>query len=92
MADLIDRDAAIIEVEDWAEHGHDLIHWTGIKAMLEARPSVDAEPVKRGVWYMLHPDNVWICSECEEAWTVKDGWRWRFNYCPLCGAKNVEVG
>lgn len=45
MADLIDREAAIKEVEEWAEHGHDLIHWTGIKAMLEWMPAVDAVPI-----------------------------------------------
>ena len=45
MSDLIDRDAAIKEVEEWAEHGHDLIHWTGIKAMLETQPAVDAVPI-----------------------------------------------
>ena len=47
MDDLISRAAAIAEVEQWAEHGHDVIHWTGIKAMLEIQPAVDAVPVIR---------------------------------------------
>ena len=47
MADLISRAAAIVEVEEWAEHGHEIIHWTGIKAMLEVQPTVDAVPVVR---------------------------------------------
>lgn len=47
MADLISRAAAIDEVEQWAEHGYDVIHWTGIKAMLEVQPAVDAAPVVR---------------------------------------------
>ena len=44
--DLISRAAAIDEVEQWAEHGYDVIHWTGIKAMLEIQPTIDAIPVE----------------------------------------------
>ena len=57
-----------------------------VRANLERCPSVDAEPVKQGVWY-YGPDNMWTCSECEQTWKVGDGWMWRFNYCPHCGAK-----
>lgn len=45
MDGLISRAAAIADVEQWAEHGYDVIHWTGIKAMLEAQPTVAAVPV-----------------------------------------------
>ena len=45
--DLISRAPAIAEVEQWAEHGYDVIHWTGIKAMLETQPALDAVPVIR---------------------------------------------
>jgi len=96
MADLIYRDAAIKEVEEWAEHGYELIHWTGIKAMLETQPAVDAEPVKRGKW--LTCDDGWgdvhyQCSECGQEWCLNDGTPEEngMNYCPHCWAK-MEVG
>lgn len=47
MDDLISRGAAIAEVEEWAEHGQEIIHWTGIKTMLEVQPAVDAVNVVR---------------------------------------------
>ena len=47
MDDLISRATVIAEVEQWAEHGYEVLHWTGIKAMLEVQPAVDAVPVVR---------------------------------------------
>ena len=44
--DLISRDAAIEELMGWVDHEHEMIHWTGIKAMLECLPGVDAVPVQ----------------------------------------------
>ena len=52
--DLISRDAAIEEVEEWAEHGHEVIHWTWIKAMLECLPAVDAIPVEWLEWRVMN--------------------------------------
>jgi len=65
MDDLISRAAAIAEVEQWAEHGYDLIHWTEIKAMLEVQPAVDAAPVVR-------------CRDCKHYNTngCADGFGW----------------
>ena len=37
--DLISRNAAIEELMDWVDHEHEMIHWAGIKAMLECLPS-----------------------------------------------------
>ena len=59
MDDLISREAAIAEVEEWAEHGYEVLHWTGIKAMLETQPAVDAVPVVR-------------CMDCKYWWRVNE--------------------
>lgn len=84
MSDLISRAAAIAEVEEWAEHGHDLIHWTGIKAMLEIQPAVDAAPVVHGRWnVILNPFWDVECSECGYAKKTN----WEMAFCPNCGAK-----
>ena len=45
--DLISRSAAIEELMGWVDHEHEVIHWTGIKAMLECLPGIDAVPVVR---------------------------------------------
>ena len=53
MADLISRAAAIDEIMQMVKrHEHEifrgeLLHYTGIKAMLESLPAVDAAPVVR---------------------------------------------
>ena len=68
---------------------------------LEQLPSVDAVPVKHGRWraysmphwtkrydangdpeYKYHDE--YVCSICRRRTIIKE------NYCPTCGAKNVE--
>ena len=61
-----------------------------VQAMVNAMPSIDAEPVRHGrwlynsyptVWYGHGEPPEWVCSECEErAYNTYD-------YCPNCGAK-----
>lgn len=87
MDDLISREAAVDEVEQWAEHGYDVIHWTGIKAMLEVQPAVDAVPVVHARWIDYKDDHQ--CSACKEH-TIIDYYVWKaiqFEFCPYCGAK-----
>lgn len=94
--DMISRSAAIEEVEQWAEHGYDVIHWTGIKAMLETQPAIDAVPVEHGQWEFCGDDDI-VCSQCGARYFKKrlmyayytgpgsdpmDG----FWHCPHCGA------
>lgn len=104
MDDLIVREAAIKEVEEWAEHGHEVIHWTGIKAILETQPAVDAEPVRRGRWIERHhaysdeesPIEEWQsakCSVCGKYHTTPYMYYFTdYNYCPHCGAKMEAEG
>lgn len=93
MGDLISRSTAIAELMQMVKaHEHEifrgeLLHYTGIKAMLEAQPTVDAVPVKHGRW-IDHKDEH-QCSECKEI-TIVDFYVWKnvqFDYCPYCGAK-----
>lgn len=86
VSDLISRKAAM---DLFMGKPPDYYHSSYIVGEINCLPSVETEPVKQGVWY-CGPDNMWTCSECEQTWEVGDGWRWRFNYCPHCGAKNVE--
>ena len=96
---LISREAAIAEVMQMVEqHRHEifrgeLLHYTGIKAMIEALPAVDAAPVVHGCW----EDKCWttdydygvtnhvsiICSTCKNE--IYKGRKSPF--CPNCGAR-----
>ena len=78
--DLISRDAAIAELEQWAEHGYDVIHWTGIKVMLENQPAVDAAPVRHGRW----TDRGSLSCRCSCCGCKSNA---EYNYCPHCGAR-----
>ena len=78
--DLISRAAAIAEVEQWAEHGYDVIHWTGIKAMLETQPAVDAVPVVHGRWI----DRGSLSCRCSCCGCKSNA---EYNFCPRCSAQ-----
>ena len=48
---------------------------------------IDAEPIKYGHW--IRTDNGWKCSACGDTvvfYAREDG-----HYCPLCGAKMIEM-
>lgn len=75
MNDLISRERAISELvnmvtdhyKDEPFHGL-MLHWTGIKAMLEALPSAEPEIIRcKDCIYVSHEpckdfENVWICN------------------------------
>lgn len=48
--------------------------------LIDAQPTIDAEPVKHGVWFGN------VCSCCGES--TSDSYD--CEYCPHCGAKMVE--
>ena len=56
--------------------------------VVEAMPTVDAEPVRHGKW-ILYPDNqskvveADDCSVCGAQWIFGE----KYDYCPSCGAK-----
>lgn len=70
----------------------DLVEKYGLTGVIEAQPTIDAQPVKRGVWmadgdgyadgYLVY--DTFTCSECGE---IFEGDEPTFNYCPNCGAK-----
>ena len=75
---------------------HELWHYTGIWAMIDNAPTVDAEPVRHGYWIAVDEycgnAKEFKCSVCEN--TVEYGHYTRtcdYDYCPNCGAKMDEV-
>ena len=93
--DLIDRQALIgvfAGLVPYAIDGpEDDAYARGLDAgyqALVAAPPVDAEPVRKGVWYK-YPAGLIVCSECEWFGNV-DGYGDVYNFCPRCGADMRE--
>ena len=97
---LIDADAVAAELIKWRDSDQYqkcrflIERWvrkTGITVLLHvlnAFPTIEAEPVKRGRWISDDRDVLFSCSECgtqiSTSWDYEDlAW----NYCPNCGAK-----
>lgn len=92
MSDLISRQAAIEEANEWL---HDCFgvsekqdRSVGLIRRLEDLPPAQLiDPVKHGKWEKISDRN-YKCSCCNAWWsvdrrsTMKD-----FNYCPACGAQ-----
>ena len=61
--------------------------------VVQMAPAVDAEPVRHAVWdstgrYRFKNDRIAIrCTSCGCALTKDDYRKYRWNYCPVCGAK-----
>lgn len=91
MDDLISRSAAIAELMKMVEQHMtesargDYLHYTGVKAMLEYIPAVDAVPVVHAHW-VEEPDRVnhWHCSNCGCTVGLAS---LAYRYCYVCGAK-----
>ena len=54
-------------------------------------PSADVAPVRHGRWeyYDTYMDGITIfrCTCCGDLQSGRDGFGWKKNYCPNCGAK-----
>ena len=53
--------------------------------------AADVAPVRHGQWayYDTYIDGITIfrCTCCGDLQSGRDGWGWKKNYCPKCGAK-----
>lgn len=95
-SDLISREAAIAEIEEYIEEYSELEPETGYHnlkwcAMQEAKdvlsmlPAVDAAPIVHAQW-IEEPDRYhhWHCSACGFVEGIISKF---YHYCPNCGAK-----
>lgn len=103
MGDYIDRQAALDALGEkpfasvpWGDE-HELgmyRQYEKDKALIEAVPPADVEPVRHGRWERASYDEA-ICSECGfDGWTgflssqeADEKWRYLPPYCERCGAK-----
>lgn len=90
---LIDADA-LIESIDYSFYNHERVRIdtvTGTFLSEYCSPTIEAEPVKRGLWKKVSEwMPIYNCSICGERNLFKNGDNVFSNYCPHCGAK-MEV-
>ena len=68
--------------------------------LVDAAPTIEAEPVKHGRWLITqeplswHDVNCVECSACHESWIYDEDYGFDdlcdWNYCPNCGARMDE--
>ena len=68
--------------------GAALLVFENFQALVNAAPTIEAEPVRHGKWKHVAGMNS-KCSECGRYFPVKefDSRPFDINYCPNCGAK-----
>ena len=76
---LIDANALKAE---FTGNFHEMWHYTGIRAMIDVQPTIDAVEVVHSKW--LRHWNNYICDSCRSYQWLKS------NYCPNCGADMRE--
>lgn len=94
MSDLISRSALLEKFKRELERGREidpffdgtLFHYTGIKAIIENQPTVEAKEVVHGEWNKRVKNNGGYvasitCSACGYSHS-----RVTYNFCPECGA------
>lgn len=98
MSDYISREVAtalandiIVPTKDGGTYRHRCIDPQDIREL----PAADVRPNVRGKWTKeLHPNvryNQYKCSICGEfSGHDSEGWIWKPNFCPNCGADMRE--
>lgn len=89
MAEYIDRDAALIEIErrEALMVGDKRVSVDAMKSFIKNRPAADVAPVVHGRWAHLGGDE-WCCPVCGFVITTEGSWdKPTKKYCEDCGAK-----
>lgn len=91
MSDLIDRSALGIGYADPNRFDDPKYAdgWNSAISIINAAPTVDAEPVRHGRWIKYEHGSGIYCSECRHKRRYRD---MNDNYCPNCGAKMDRGG
>lgn len=101
MSEYIEREVALNLIDRYwqqAYNAHFLdaaVRLGSVYREIEELPAADVRPVVRGKWTKeLHPNvryNQYKCSICGEfSGHDSEGWIWKPNFCPNCGADMRE--
>lgn len=101
MAEYIERDALIDDLDAAAKHGGmGAIIAQTLQRYVKRAPAADVAPVRHGRWVLgnVEPgyftpggNRPWICSDCGWLASYMLG-KPKENYCPNCGAKMDGAG
>lgn len=97
MAEYMDRDAALIEIErrEALMVGDKRVSVDEMKSFIKNRPAADVAPVVHGRWIYeaetLFTLSGYCCSVCRRPRWLSPDVPEAFKYCPNCGAKMQEV-
>ena len=104
MAEYIEREALLGRMNDYCVRNcPDTTYciscfMTDAKEIVDSQDVEDVRPVVRGEWQekAVWDDVVFVCSNCEEPWTLIEGTpeQNNMNFCPNCGAdmRGIEDG
>ena len=98
---LIDADALAMAIVDAGQASKRYkigdfweLRYTEIKEVMDEQPTVDAVPVRHGMWLPKHHYiaghefvSGHICSECGDDALNAEGDEFLTDYCPNCGAR-----
>ena len=80
MADYIDRDALLRDIEHYCVSDGKMQHW------VQVQPAAAVAPVKHGQWKQVSKANRAVkCTAC--GFTTDSARARMYRYCPDCGAK-----
>jgi len=91
MAEYIEREAALLEIEEWADTFCECDYvWPHVIKSIRKLPAADVRPVRRGKWGKYVGENG-VTSACRCSLCGFEDNRFSvFNYCPNCGADMRE--
>ena len=87
---LIDKEALLKRMQN--DPLFDLVEGYGVSGVINAEPTVDAEPVRHGKWKQWDSygfEDTYKCTACGESFVLIEGTPITngYKYCPNCGAK-----
>ena len=86
MADYIDRDALLADIEELSVWWGDACDLSDVVSNIESAPAADVAPVKHGQWKQVSKANRAVkCTAC--GFTTDSARARMYRYCPDCGAK-----
>ena len=92
MVEYIEREALLSFIDAATDNsGMGYVVARTLKRFVKRQPAADVAPVRHGRWAYCdtYMDGItmFTCSCCGDKQNGRNGWSWKKNFCPNCGAK-----